>query len=48
VIENLSTDGVFKSIHQQMHVGEIFSDFEKAFDCMDHRILLAKLHLYGI
>ena len=31
-----------------MHAGGIFSDFEKTFDCMNHRILLTKLHLYGI
>ena len=31
-----------------MHVGGIFSTFEKAFEWMNHRILLAKLHLYGI
>jgi len=31
-----------------MHVGGIFSNFEKPFDCMNHRILLAKLHLCGI
>jgi hypothetical protein len=31
-----------------MHAGEIFCDLEKAFNCMIHEILLAKLHLYWI
>jgi len=42
------TDSVFKSINQKMHVGRIFCDLAKAFDCMNHEILLAILHFHGI
>jgi hypothetical protein len=31
-----------------MHVGGIFSDLAKAYDCVSHGILLAELHFYGI
>jgi len=42
------TDSVFKSVNQKMHVGGIFSDLTKAYDCVSHGILLAELHFYGI
>jgi hypothetical protein len=42
------TDRVFKSINQKMHVGGIFCDLAKVFDCISYEILLAKLHFYEI
>lgn len=31
-----------------MQVGGIYCDLAKAFNCANHKILLAKLHFYGI
>ena len=31
-----------------LHVGGIFCDLTKTFDCMNHEILSAKLHFCGI
>jgi hypothetical protein len=39
---------VLKSIDQKMHVGGILCYLAKAFDFVNHEILLSKLHFYGI
>jgi hypothetical protein len=36
------------ALNSRLLVGGIFCDLRKAFDCMDHDILLSKMYQYGI
>ena len=42
------TDNVLNALNNRMMVGGIFCDIQKAFDCVNHNILLTKLEFYGI
>lgn len=39
---------VYSSILQKMHVGGLFCDLARALDCINHEIVLATLHFYGL
>jgi len=44
----LPISSVFKPINEKLHVGGTFGDLAKYCDSMQHKILLPKLHFYGI
>lgn len=41
-------DDIIKEVDSKKSVGALFLDLKKAFDTLDHRILLKKLEMYGI
>ena len=41
-------DNILKAWNKNIHIGGIFCDLTKAFDCVDHDVLTAKREHYGI
>jgi hypothetical protein len=39
---------ILSALNNKLKVGGIFCDLEKAFDCVNHNVLLLKLEFYGI
>ena len=41
-------NGILTAMNNNQLVGGIFCDLQKAFDCVNHKILLEKLEFYGV
>jgi len=41
-------NNILTAMNNNLKIGGIFCDLQKAFDCMDHKILMNKLQFYGI
>jgi len=40
-------NGILTALNDKVKAGGIFCDLYKAFDCLDHKILIEKMKFYG-
>jgi len=41
-------NNILSSVHNKLLVGGLFCDLQRAFDCLNHEILLSNMRFYGI
>ena len=41
-------ESVTCALDDQTYVGNVMTDLSRAFDCLPHKLLLSKFHVYGV